>query len=134
MLELPQMQIHASRGVAEADLIILAAESQRSLPENARAWLEDCLAHKPSGGKALVALLETQEAATNALSALGGDLKELAGRCRANFLSNAGMDGRSADTGIVHAVRAHDPKPLRNLSIRQDNPAKPSLVVNQVNA
>ena len=134
MLEHPQQQILASRGVAAADLILVAGESQGNIPENARAWLEDCLAHKPSGGKALVALLGTQEAVTNALSALGGYLKDLASRCRADFLTNAGIDGQSATTGIIQGVRAHGPARRRSVSIHLDNPAEALPVVNYVNA
>jgi hypothetical protein len=88
MVDCGWIREHAAPGVACADMIVFATAGMQDLSENAKAWLEDCLAQRRSGGLALVALFARKEVATNALSPMAGYLQKLAAQNHLEFISN----------------------------------------------
>lgn len=91
----------ALRVAADADMIIVAASAQASLPHAIERWLDSCLAEHRALRPILVALADDEDLAAGRH---GGkfslSLRQFASRWRADFMSGAEMD-QKVDASFV---------------------------------
>lgn len=77
-----------------ADVIIVAAAEAEDLPDQAKRWLETCLASQHGEHALLIALHEDGPEADAAPAALCGYLRPLASRWHTSFMCNEELNGR----------------------------------------
>jgi hypothetical protein len=78
----PEIAMDAARRAAQADLILLAAQS-RELPSDVRQWFEMWLPHREAGDGALVLVQPSPKGASRMLPAF---LRQTAKRARLDYL------------------------------------------------
>jgi hypothetical protein len=98
VLRNPDLRVQATDMLKQANMIIISAGGRAELPGHVREIIEKALGLRQERDAAIVALLDWDQAATNALPQLGLYLENLAATMDMDFFCNKGAWQPSAET------------------------------------
>ena len=107
VLEEENVRAQAARDAADADIVIVATNEDKKLPEGVQDWLESSL-QKHSGAAALVALLEHSSAPVQPY------LEEVARRGGMDFFAQTGEEGSEMQLPLFDGAESEKPRWLEN--------------------
>jgi len=84
----------AARGIAEADIIIIAASADDELPANVKSWIENSLPQKRKGVSALVAACDCETGTPHDSCALSACLQRIAYEREMDFFMQSANGAR----------------------------------------
>ena len=114
-LEHPGYRAVSIREGTAADVIIVAAAEAEDLPDQAKRWLETCLASQHGEHALLIALHDEGPEAHVAPAALCGYLRPLASRWHTAFMCNEELNDRfSSDVALEKVQRKYGNRPLQD--------------------
>ena len=107
VLEEEGVRAQAARDAADADIVIVATNEDKKLPEGVQDWLESSL-QKHSGAAALVALLEHPSAPVQPY------LEEVARRGGLDFFAQTGEVANEIQLPLFDGAESEEPRWLEN--------------------
>jgi hypothetical protein len=107
VLEEENVRAQAARDAADADIVIVATNEDKKLPEGVQDWLESSL-QKHSGAAALVALLEHPSAPVQPY------LEEVARRGGMDFFAQTGEEASEMQLPLFDGAASEEPRWLEN--------------------
>lgn len=107
VLEEEGVRAQAARDAADADIVIVATNENKKLPEGVQDWLESSL-QKHSGAAALVALLEHPSAPVQPY------LEEVARRGGLDFFAQTGEEANEIQLPLFDGAESEKPRWLEN--------------------
>jgi hypothetical protein len=107
VLEQESLRAEAARDTADADIVIVATNQGKKLPDGVQNWLESSL-QRHSGAAALVALLDHPSAPVQPY------LEEVARRGGMDFFAQTGEDASEMQLPLFDAAESEKPRWLEN--------------------
>jgi len=99
-LERLDVRAAAIHEAADADVLIIAADSEEGLPPQVAGWIERCFMENGGGPAALVALHDDDPEHGAASRVLTTVLRKIAGRWHMEFIGNEEFDARMNPEGV----------------------------------
>jgi hypothetical protein len=99
MLGRSQLKATVVRDSASANVIVIAANGTKELPEHIAEWVENCISHDPENGTVLVALHEGHDGrkAGGDTGPLCASLEQIAHRHGATFMCSKDFEEHPED-------------------------------------
>ena len=107
VLEEADVRAEAARDAADADIVIVATNEDKKLPEGVQTWLENSL-QRHSGAAALVALLDHSSAPVQPY------LEEVARRGGVDFFAQTGEEATEMQLPLFDCAESEKPRWVEN--------------------